>query len=69
MRITLADGSVLQKKVDHCTGSPHNPMSDEFLSSKFLQLATPTLGSDRARELLDKLWALEDAPSLAHLGL
>jgi 2-methylcitrate dehydratase PrpD len=69
MRITMADGSVLEKKIDHCTGSPHNPMSDEFLSNKFLALAAPTLGDAGARELLEKLWALEEAPSLAHLGL
>jgi 2-methylcitrate dehydratase PrpD len=69
MRITMADGRVLEKKIDHCTGSPHNPMSDEFLSDKFINLATPTLGSERARELLDKLWRLEEADSLTGLGL
>ena len=59
MKITMADGRVLEHYVQHCTGSPHNPMTDEFLSDKFLALATPTLGAGRARELLDRLWEME----------
>jgi len=34
-----------------------------------MALATPTLGADRARELLDKLWEMEKLDTLAPLGL
>jgi 2-methylcitrate dehydratase PrpD len=69
MRITLADGSVLENYVEHCTGSPHNPMPDAMLSDKFMALASSTLGEDEARSLLEKLWRFEDLDSLEELGL
>jgi 2-methylcitrate dehydratase PrpD len=69
MRITLADGRVIEQYVQHCTGSPHNPMPDAMLSDKFMALATPTLGRSAATELLEKLWRLEELDSLAPLGL
>jgi len=69
LRLTLKDGSVIEKYVQHCTGSPHNPMSDAVLSDKFLALATPTLGDSGAKALLERLWRLEELPDLGGLGL
>lgn len=69
LRLVLKDGSVIEQYVQHCTGSPHNPMSDAVLNDKFMALATPTLGSARAKTLLDQLWNLEDMATLEPLGL
>ncbi len=69
LRLVLKDGSVIEQYVQHCTGSPHNPMSDAVLNDKFMALATPTLGSERAKTLLDQLWNLEDMATLEPLGL
>ncbi|MBI3374602.1 MAG: MmgE/PrpD family protein [Betaproteobacteria bacterium] len=40
-------------------GDPDAPLSDEELCSKFLELASPVLGEERARALLARLWRLE----------
>lgn len=61
--VTLRDGRRLERETTHNKGTPGNPMSDDELAAKFLDLASVMLGSDRARSLLDELWhfdALED---------
>ena len=40
-------------------GDPEAPLSDTQLEQKYLELAGPVLGEDRARELLARLWKLE----------
>ena len=40
-------------------GDPEAPLSDTELEHKYLELASPVLGQDHARELLARLWCLE----------
>jgi len=40
-------------------GDPDAPLSDAELDHKYLELASPVLGEERARELLARLWRLE----------
>jgi 2-methylcitrate dehydratase PrpD len=40
-------------------GDPDAPLSDAELEDKYLELASPVLGEERARELLARLWRLE----------
>jgi 2-methylcitrate dehydratase PrpD len=40
-------------------GDPEAPLSDVELDHKYLELASPVLGEERARELLARLWRLE----------
>jgi 2-methylcitrate dehydratase PrpD len=40
-------------------GDPEAPLSDAELEHKYLELASPVLGEERARELLARLWCLE----------
>jgi 2-methylcitrate dehydratase PrpD len=63
----LKDGSELTEEVTHATGSPQNPLSDQRLEEKFLALATPTIGESAAKTLLDRLWHLDEAASIAGL--
>ncbi len=67
LRLTLKDGSVLEHTVEHATGSPQNPLSDQRLTGKFLTLVTPTLGDAPAQALLDRLWRLEDVTNITSL--
>jgi 2-methylcitrate dehydratase PrpD len=67
--IRRRDGRVVERVVPRASGTAGNPVSDDALSAKFLDLATPVLG-DRARRLLDRIWTLEamnDATELAGL--
>jgi len=66
LRVGLRDGTWLEERVEHATGSPRNPISDERLSAKFLALTRPSLG-EAAGPLLERLWRLETEPSV--LGL
>jgi 2-methylcitrate dehydratase PrpD len=45
-------------------GDPEAPLSDTELEHKYLELASPVLGEDRARELLARLWRLESEAQL-----
>jgi 2-methylcitrate dehydratase PrpD len=40
-------------------GDPEAPLSDAQLDAKYLELAAPVLGEERARNLLAALWTLE----------
>ena len=64
VRVRLRGGVALERRVDHATGAPENPMSDARLNEKFLELATPTLGSQQSEALLARLWRLDELPNL-----
>ena len=46
-------------------GDPDAPLSDAELEDKFHELAGVVLGVAGARDLLARLWALDQAPDLA----
>ena len=58
-RVTLKDGRVLEKYVEHAIGSRERPMTDVDLSAKFHGLATTILGAEQASRLLEAAWSLE----------
>jgi 2-methylcitrate dehydratase PrpD len=45
-------------------GDPDLPLSDAELDAKYLELAVPVIGQDKARKLLATLWKLEREPRL-----
>jgi 2-methylcitrate dehydratase PrpD len=52
VKITLKDGRVLDRFIEHAVGSVDNPMSDARLEAKFADLAVGILPDDRARHLM-----------------
>lgn len=48
-------------------GDPDAPLTDSDLNTKFLELAQPVLGEDKAVRLLDRIWSLENMPSIRSL--
>lgn len=58
--IVMQDGQRLEHRAAFRRGDPEWPLSDEELGQKFLLLSEPFLGGDRAGQLLDMLWRLED---------
>ena len=67
LRLTMKDGSVLGERIEHATGSPENPLSDQRLEEKFMSLAGETLGQKDAWDLLTRLWRLEDLSNVTGL--
>ena len=65
--IRLRDGRTVNARTDHNKGTPDNPMSDDELSAKFLDLATPVLGESASGDILDRLWRLEEVDDIAEL--
>lgn len=48
-------------------GDPEQPLTDAELSDKFMELAAPVVGTERAQALLQRLWALERCGNLLDL--
>lgn len=48
-------------------GDPSNPLDDNEIAAKFLDLAGPVLGAARAGNLLDQLWRLEEAEEVTSI--
>ncbi|MGI8891614.1 MAG: MmgE/PrpD family protein [Chthoniobacterales bacterium] len=61
VHVTLQDGKVLTKRVDHPLGNAFNPLSDQQLEGKFNALVVPTLGEDGAKKLVAAGWKLDEA--------
>jgi 2-methylcitrate dehydratase PrpD len=69
--VTLKDGRVLQKRVDHAIGSVARPMTDRDLEVKFTDLVAPVQGEAGAAALLRACWTLEaaaDAGDIARMA-
>jgi 2-methylcitrate dehydratase len=58
LRITLADGSVLEESVAHPPGHDKNPLTLEGLRKKYDGLVQPVLGQGRAESLWNGLRAI-----------
>jgi 2-methylcitrate dehydratase PrpD len=54
--LSLRDGRTLERHVAHNLGTPDNPMTDQQLEDKFLALASPTLGRNRAERVASTCW-------------
>lgn len=68
VEVTTPGGGILREHVASSRGTPENPMSDEEVEKKALDLMTPVLGDARSRELIDKIRALESAPTVRDLA-
>ena len=65
--ITLADGRTVSTHVDHASGSPENPLTNEQLRKKFDDLVEPILGVERTRQLAEAAWSLDEASGVDDL--
>lgn len=62
--IVLDDGRRIETHVEHATGSPGNPMSDETLQVKYRTLAGEVFDAARVEALFDAVWRLDEAPAV-----
>jgi 2-methylcitrate dehydratase PrpD len=66
--ITLDDGRVLTKYIEHAVGSVKNPMSDADLERKFAGLADGVLPVDQVRRVMDLCWNISSLPAAGTLA-
>lgn len=62
--VTLRDGRRLTCRIEHCTGSESQPMTDAQLEAKFLDLAENSIGAERGRRLIAACRAIETAADI-----
>lgn len=67
LSINLNDGTTLSIYVEHATGSPDNPMTNEALETKYRDLATEVFDRSRADDLLAAVWALDTAADVSEV--
>jgi 2-methylcitrate dehydratase PrpD len=65
--LSLQNGKTLQRHVAHNLGTPDNPMTDQQLEDKFVALASPVLGQDRAKRLAGTSWRLLELDDIGAL--
>ena len=66
--IRTADGRELVERVEAATGTPENPLPDEELMGKFMDLVLPVLPRDRAEQLAEAVWNLETVQDVSRLA-
>jgi 2-methylcitrate dehydratase PrpD len=59
IRVTLVDGTVLDKHVEHAIGSLARPMSDADLEAKFRGLVEPILAKAKTDALIAQCWKID----------
>jgi len=60
VHVDLADGKRLTKRVDYPLGHAKNPLKDSEVEVKFHALVRPKLGEERAKEIVDLVWKLDE---------
>lgn len=64
LRVALHDGTVRERTVAHARGEPEQPMSDQEIRDKFLDIAGPVLGPD-AKVVCERLEGIAGEPDPA----
>lgn len=67
LRVKLADGRTLDKRVDFPRGHYRNPMTDEEVVAKFRKLADGVVSRPTADRILDLAWRLDTLSELSEL--
>lgn len=69
VRVTLADGNVLEETVEQPKGMPANPMTEAEVAAKFHDLVDPVVGTDTAARLIEAVGRLtEGEPATELIG-
>jgi 2-methylcitrate dehydratase PrpD len=66
--LVLTDGRRLTRDIVHNRGTPEKPLSDDELEEKFLDLATPRIGGEAAREVAERCWGMESCRDLGRIA-
>jgi 2-methylcitrate dehydratase PrpD len=66
--VTTRDGRLLSARRDIMKGEPEYPLSDEELKRKFVSLASDAISADRAEQLWQAIFRLEELKVLSELA-
>jgi 2-methylcitrate dehydratase PrpD len=68
VRITLKNGDVLERHVEHAIGSLGRPQTDEDLGAKFSGLTADILPREQSDRLLNLCWRIGELPDVSELS-
>lgn len=60
VRITLGSGRRPEEHIPFARGTSHNPLTDDELTGKYHSMAERVLGLNRAQELAEKTWGIDE---------
>ena len=69
VKVHLRDGRVVEHFQPFRIGDPESPLTDDQISEKFLELASPVISDRQAKQLLSQLWSIEKINDLSSLKL
>ena len=67
LKIELADGTKLDKRVDFPRGHAGNPMTDDEVVGKFMRNAAGVVSDETAKNIIDLSWRLDKLDSITPL--
>ena len=67
VEICLKDGEVRKRRIDQVKWAPRRPPLWDEAAEKFIAMGEPVIGVERAKEVIDFVATLDDAPSVAPL--
>jgi 2-methylcitrate dehydratase PrpD len=67
VEVTLADGTVLNERIEAVRGTPRNPMGKDEVVSKCTDLIAPIVGSEKTKKLVEVVFTLERLANLREL--
>jgi 2-methylcitrate dehydratase len=67
VHVELPNGRRLTKRVDYPLGHARNPLKDSEVEGKFVALVLPAIGEQRARNIVDLVWKLDEAKNVDDL--
>jgi 2-methylcitrate dehydratase PrpD len=65
--VVTHDGRKLEKRVQYSKGHPKNPLTDDDLTAKFVASVEPVVGTSRAAQMVDRIWAIEKMENAGEL--
>lgn len=65
--LTHSNGTELDRHIEHAIGSSHVPMTDEQLTSKFLDQVSLVVGEEAAAKASAAAWGIGDAEDVASI--
>lgn len=66
--VTLGDGKRIELHVPHAIGSLERPLTNEQITTKFVNQSAPVIGEDATKELLAQAWALEATTEVGQIS-
>lgn len=65
--VRTVDGRTLTERVEAASGTPRNPLSDEDLAAKFMDLVLPVLPREKAERIMETVGRLEKLDDISGL--